>query len=195
MQISRAFLSSFSLHRPKTPPCPSGRQICCCSSKTSTVMWWFCLSVPLLEVLTSNSRHPLPTATTESPRGSLSPFETQRSLSAFWNGLLTQHLIKEKSMVHTAAISLKLSPGPNYYLRPFLFEYSASVSIHLCTLNSKTCTLYSQRTQLYVGLGPPQIPGALLTTCLNVRFPYSKEGKQIWILRVHTFIWTLMLKL
>lgn len=44
MSISRAFFLPFSLHRPKTTPCPSGRWVCCCLSMTSTVIWRFCLN-------------------------------------------------------------------------------------------------------------------------------------------------------
>lgn len=52
------------------------------------------------------------------------PLRPSSSLFGFGSGLFTQHLIKEKSVVHIAAISLKLSPGPSYYIRPFLFKHT-----------------------------------------------------------------------
>lgn len=117
------------------------------------------------------------------PRGSLSPLRPSGSLSGFWSGLFTQHLIKEKSMVHIAAIKLlKLSPGPSYYNSPFTSSTQClRFHFHLCALNSKTRRLYSQRTQLYVDLGP-QFPGSL-TACLNSSF-ILQRGEIIWILRV-----------
>lgn len=55
-------------------------------------------------------------------------WNSAHSLSGFSSGLFTQHLIKEESMIHTAAISIKLPSSPDYYLRLFLFNHTMSPS-------------------------------------------------------------------
>lgn len=121
------------------------------------------------------------------PWFTLTLWDPALSLTGFSSRLFTQPLIKEESMIHTAAISIKLPSSPDYHLRPFLLKHMVPAS-PLSFMH-----LEQQNVQRVL----PESWGTALPKSWGVCWPPAR--KQTWILKVkiHLYlsVWTLVFRL
>lgn len=70
-------------------------------------------------------------------------------------------------MVHIAAVSLKLSPGPSYYIRPFLFKHTMSPSpFSFMCLEQQNAQIVLTENTTVCGSRPSPVPRGS-TDCLS----------------------------